>query len=104
MRDALSSSHVALKIKLHHVAYDFLSYNNYCSSVLIYLMEVYSSSCVKWHIWMYHIYSYNIGIYTFRQDISGKMCSLYMYLEGETGCTSEEDSEDINFVYMVSFM
>jgi len=67
-------------------------------------MEVYSSGCVKWHIWMHHIYSHNIGTYTFREEISEKILYLYMYSEGETGCTSEEHCEDINLVYMVSFM
>ena len=47
---------------------------------------------------MYHIYSHNLGTCTFRQEISEKILYLYMYFEGETGCTSEEDCEDINLV------
>jgi len=67
-------------------------------------MEVYSSGCIKWHIWMYPIYSRNLGTCTFRQEISEKILYLYLYSEGGTGCTSEEDCEDLNLVYMVSFM
>jgi len=50
---------------------------------------------------MYPIYSHNLGTYTFRQEISEKILYLCVYSEGETGCTSEEDCEDINLVYMV---
>jgi len=67
-------------------------------------MEMYSSGCVEWHIWMYRIYSHNLGTCTFRQEISEKILYLCVYSEGETGRTNEEDCEDINLVYMVSFM
>jgi len=53
---------------------------------------------------MYPIYSRNLGTCTFRQEISEKILYLYLYSEGGTGCTSEEDCEDLNLVYMVSFM
>ena len=75
----------------------------FCHIIII----VHLSSSTLWKCTVLAVLSGIFGCTIFilnNVGISGKMCSLYMYSEGETGCTSEEDSEDINFVYMVRFM